>query len=74
MYLEKFSLYSKNKDKYRNSSREERAKDLYNVICPKCKYQNRLAYIKRYGKCHLCGATLDRDYFKNTLLRMCKNE
>lgn len=58
-----------NHNKYKNKTKEERAKDLDNIICPRCKYQNHAKQIKKYGKCNLCGITLDIDYFKKTLLR-----
>lgn len=59
---------------YKNTTKEERAKCLNNIICPHCKYQNHKKWIMIYGKCHLCGAILDKDYFKKTLLRRLKNE
>lgn len=63
----------RNWDKYINTTKEERAKILHNIICPKCKYHNHEFYIKKYGKCNLCGITLDSGYFKRKLMRMCKN-
>lgn len=65
-----FTMKCKNRkrDEFLNSTKEERAKALDNVICPRCKYQNHRALIKKYGKCNLCGTTLDKDYFKKTLL------
>lgn len=54
---------------FKNTTKEERAKILDNVICPRCKYQNHRDAVKKYGKCNLCGTTLDRDYFKKMLLR-----
>lgn len=56
------------RDMYKNYSKEQRAKALNNIICPKCKYQNHKEYIEVYGTCHLCGNTLDVNYFKKTLL------
>ena len=32
---------------YKDTSKEERAKQLNNVICPRCKYQNHLFYVKK---------------------------
>lgn len=58
---------------YKDTSKEERAKELNNIICPKCKYQNHLFYVKKYGKCHLCGVTLDNNYFKKMIFRRLKN-
>ena len=57
----------------KNTSKEERAKALDNVICVKCGYQNAKYYAEKFGTCHLCGATIDSNYFNNKLLRMCKN-
>lgn len=55
-----------------DTKRKERAKALNNVICPRCKYQNHYIYAKKYGKCNLCGATIDKDYFKKMMLRKLK--
>lgn len=60
------------KDRYINTTKEERAERLGNVICKRCKYQNHRSYVKKYGKCNLCGATLDVDYFKKMLMRKLK--
>ena len=65
--------YHQKKDRFKNYTKEERAKELNNVICPKCKYHNKMVYVKKYGKCNLCGATLDRDYFKKMLFRRLNN-
>lgn len=35
-------------------------KFIENVSCPKCKYQNHLENVKRYGTCKLCGEILDK--------------
>ena len=63
------NYYNKRKGLHRGSTKEERAEALGNVICPKCKYQNKKGWVKRSGKCHLCGTTLSREYFKNKLLK-----
>ncbi|MBO7695222.1 MAG: hypothetical protein J6T10_21580 [Methanobrevibacter sp.] len=60
---------SRGKDNYKNISKEERARKLNNIICPRCKYQNHEKMVSKYGKCNLCGATLSKDYFKKKLLR-----
>lgn len=65
---DKYKKYG-NRGSFKNTTKEERANALDNVICPKCKYQNHKVFIEKYGKCHLCGATLDRNYFKKMLLR-----
>lgn len=65
--------FNRKKDLYRDTSKEERAKELNNVICPRCKYQNHIHYVRKYGKCNLCGITLDNNYFKRQLLRRLKN-
>lgn len=71
-----FKVNYKNKKKglYKDTSKEERAKELGNIICPKCKYQNHRKWIKKYGKCNLCGATLDKNYFKKILLNKLKED
>ena len=56
--------FNRKRDLYKDTSKEERAKELNNIICPRCKYQNHLFYVKKYGTCHLCGVTLDNNYFK----------
>lgn len=58
---------------FKDTTKEERAKRLGNIICPKCGYQNHYKWIKLYGKCNLCGICLDKDYFKKKMIRMCKN-
>lgn len=62
------------KDRYKDTSKEERAEKLDNVICPKCKYQNHKVFVIKYGKCNLCGSTLDSKYFKKTLLKKLKEK
>ena len=57
------------RDKYINTSKEERAKNLNNIICPKCGYQNHYFFAKKYGTCNLCKTTIDSDYFKKMTLR-----
>ena len=68
-----YNKWRKIRGKYKNTTKEERAKELNNVICPRCKYQNHLCYVKKYGKCHLCGLTLDKNYFERQLLRRLNN-
>lgn len=53
---------------YSKLSKDERAKRC-NIICPRCNYHNHKLFIKKYGTCHLCGATLDKNYFKKKLQR-----
>ena len=53
----------KRKGLYKNTTKEERAKALDNIICHKCGYQNARYYAKKYGKCKLCGSTIDKDFF-----------
>lgn len=65
--------YKKKKGIYKNTSKEERAEKLNNVICPKCGYQNHYFYAKKYGTCNLCKATIDKDYFIKSMLRRLKN-
>lgn len=66
--------YKKNRDRYKEYTKEERAIALGNIICPKCGYQNHISFIKKYGTCNLCKTTLDKDYFKKKLLRRLKDE
>ncbi len=66
--------YHQKKGRFKNTTKEERAKELHNVICPRCKYQNKMFFVKRSGKCHLCGTTLDIEYFKKNLIKMIKNK
>jgi len=40
------SIYYGNHDKFKNTTKEQRAKDLHNIICPRCKYHNHDVYIK----------------------------
>lgn len=36
-----------------------------NIICPKCKYQNKPEYVMYSGVCNCCGEILDeKAYFK----------
>ena len=68
--------YKKAKERrgmYKDTSKEERAYHLGNVICPKCGYQNHIKYVRIYGTCNLCKTTLDKRYFIKKLMRMCKN-
>lgn len=59
-------------DKFKNSTKEERAEVLGNIICPKCGYQNKKYYVKKYGTCNLCKTTLDKEHFKKVLLKKLK--
>lgn len=68
-----YNKWRKIRGKYKNTTKEERAKELNNIICPRCKYQNHKKWIMLYGKCHLCGVILDKDYFKRQLLRRLNN-
>ena len=61
------------KEYYKDSTKEERAQRLGNVICTRCGDQNHYFYAKKYGRCNLCKATIDADYFKKTLLRRLNN-
>lgn len=61
------------RDRFINTTKEERAKDLNNIICPRCKYHNHLRMIKIYGTCNLCGCTLSKEYFKKKMRSMIKN-
>lgn len=72
MELLEFRVYSVHRNKFKNTTKEERAKSLDNVICPRCKYQNHGKLVRKYGTCNLCGATLDQEYFKKKLRRMMK--
>lgn len=65
--------YKKKKGIYKDTSKEERAKRLNNVICPKCGYQNHYFFVKKYGTCNLCKTTIDKDYFIKMTLRRLKN-
>ena len=67
-------IYNKSKkDKYKNTTKEERAKSLHHVICSRCGYQNRIYFVKKYGTCNCCGATLSAAYFKKMILRGIQN-
>lgn len=70
----KFHRYKRNRDRFKETTKEERAKILNNIICPKCGYQNHYKMVKKYGTCNLCKTTLDKDYFKKILLRRLKDE
>lgn len=59
-------------ERYKDTSKEERAKKLNNIICPRCKYHNHKVMVEKYGKCNLCGTTLSNEYFKRKLERMIK--
>ena len=65
--------YHQKKGRFKDTSKEERAKACDNIICPRCGYQNHYYYAKKYGTCNLCKTTIDADYFKKKMLRMCKN-
>lgn len=69
---ESYDKLRKRKNKYKDISKEERAKNLNNIICPRCKYQNNEIFVKKYGKCHLCGVILDKKYFIKTMLKEVK--
>ena len=71
-YVYRNNFKTKGKRLYENTTKEERAKDLNNIICPRCKYQNKRIFIEKFGKCHLCGATLDKRYFIRTMLKEVK--
>ena len=71
---EDYNKLRKRKDKYKNTTKEERAKNLKNIICPRCKYHNHFKWIQIYGTCHLCGCTLDKRYFIKTLIRRLNND
>lgn len=53
--------------------KEERAERLGNIICKRCGYQNFIPYVKKSGKCHLCGSVLDKAYFIKEMLKRCNN-
>lgn len=72
--LYKTNYYNHKRGAYKNTSKEQRAKALDNIICPRCKYQNHKVFVVKYGKCNLCGATLDVNYFKKTLLKKLKED
>lgn len=61
------------RDKYKNTTKEERAKSLHHVICSRCGYQNRIYFVKKYGTCNCCGATLSAAYFKKMIIRGIQN-
>ena len=62
----RLNFKNRKRDLYKNTTKEQRAKELGNIICFRCKYQNHRAFIIKYGKCHLCGAVLDKEYFKRS--------
>ena len=57
------------RNQFKDTTKEERALHLGNIICPRCKYQNKSFFVKRSGRCLLCGVTLSREYFKKKLLK-----
>lgn len=61
-------FYRRTNDKFINSSKEERADELNNIICPRCGYQNHKQMIDKYGRCNLCKSTLNNNYFKKKML------
>lgn len=73
VFFDDYNKPRKRRGNFKNTTKEERAKALDNIICPRCGYQNASYYVKKYGTCNLCKTTLDKDYFKKKLLRMCKN-
>ena len=66
---EDYSKQKKRRGKFNNTTKEERAEILGNVICPRCGYQNHYYFAKKYGTCNLCGTTIDSYYFKKKLLK-----
>ena len=40
-----YNKWRKVRGKYKNTTKEERAKELNNIICPRCKYQNHKKWI-----------------------------
>lgn len=54
--------------KYKNMSKEERAKHLNNVICDRCGYQNKMFYVRKYGTCNLCKKVLSKEHYKKAIL------
>lgn len=54
--------------KYKNMSKEERAKHLNNVICDRCGYQNKMFYVEKYGTCNLCKKVLSKEHYKKAIL------
>lgn len=42
--------------------------ELDNIICKRCGYQNHRQFIIKYGRCNLCKATLNDNYFKKKML------
>lgn len=73
VFFDNYNKSKKRRGNFKNTSKEERAKALDNVICPRCGYQNYNYYVKKYGTCNLCKTTLSKEYFKKTLLRRIKN-
>lgn len=63
-----YNKQRKRRGKFRNITKEERAEILGNVVCPRCGYQNRMFYARKYGTCHLCRTTIDVYHFKRKLL------
>lgn len=68
-----YNKAKKRRGSFKHTTKEERAKILNNVICPKCGYQNHIKFVRMFGTCNLCKTTLDKDYFKKKLIRMCNN-
>lgn len=68
----RFDNVNRKRGLYKEMSKEERAKRLDNIICPRCKYQNHKIFIQKYGKCNLCGTTLDSNYFRKIMLKKLK--
>ena len=60
--------YHQRKDRFKNMSKEERAKCLNNVICDRCGYQNKMFYVKKYGTCKLCKKVLSKEHYKKAIL------
>lgn len=64
-----FKIINRKRNKYKNTSKEERAKDLGNIICPHCKYHNKKRFIDKFGTCHLCGRVLSVEHFKKGVMK-----
>lgn len=48
--------------------RKKEWKELNNIKCEKCGYQNHKEYVIYSGQCHLCGNILDeKAYFKQQM-------
>lgn len=46
LYYDNYNNHRKRKNNYKKLSKEDKAKSLGNVICPKCGYQNHKYYAK----------------------------